>query len=238
MPKLPAYKRMYIELKNDIKNGKYPPGAFLPTEAELERLFGVSRTTVRRAIGLLTSEGYLSVRQGRGTEVQDVTTAQHLNTITSFTETIRRRGYDVTTQGLTVESIPAPKNIADIFSINKGELVHHIQRVQCADGQPIGILENYLLVSMFPDLQLNEREFVSLYAHLEQHYGIIFKEASETITAISASFTDAQILRVPSGTPLLLSTRITCSDQGPLEYAIIKVIAERYEYQVYMSGRS
>ena len=93
MAKTPAYRQLYAELKSDIKNGKYPPGIFLPTESELEQIFGVSRTTVRRAISMLTAEGYLSVKQGRGTEVQEVSTAQRLNTISSFTETIKRRGY-------------------------------------------------------------------------------------------------------------------------------------------------
>ena len=150
MAKISAYRQLYAELKSDIKNGKYPPGIFLPTESELEQIFGVSRTTVRRAISMLTAEGYLSVKQGRGTEVQEVSTAQRLNTISSFTETIKRRGYTVTTQGLSVEQIPAPKYICDIFSLKTSEPVHHIQRVQCADGQPICIIENYLLVSMSP----------------------------------------------------------------------------------------
>ena len=237
MSKTPAYRQLYSELKSDIKNGKYPPGTFLPTESELEQIFGVSRTTVRRAIGILTTEGYLSVKQGRGTEVQEVSTSQRLNTITSFTETIQRRGYTVTTQGLSVEQIPAPKYICDIFSLKEGELVHHIQRVQCADGQPISIIENFLLVSMFPDLQLSERNFVSLYAHLEEHYGIALQEATETITAIAASFTESQILRVPINTPLLLDKRITYTNNKPFEYAIIKVLADRYEYKVFLSGR-
>ena len=75
MAKIPAYRQLYAELKSDIKNGKYPPGIFLPTESELEQIFDVSRTTVRRAISMLTAEGYLSVKQGRGTEVQEVSTA-------------------------------------------------------------------------------------------------------------------------------------------------------------------
>lgn len=237
MAKIPAYRQLYSELKSDIKNGKYPPGVFLPTESELEQIFGVSRTTVRRAISMLTLEGYLSVKQGRGTQVLEVSTAQQLNTITSFTETMKRRGYDVTTQGLCLEQIPAPQHIRDIFSLKEGELVHHLQRVQCADGQPICIMENYLPISMFPDLELRGNTFVSLYEHLEEHYGLVLKEASETITAIPASFTESQILRVPTNTPLLLSTRVTYSDHGPIDYSIIKVLADRYEYKVFLSGR-
>ena len=106
MAKIPAYRQLYTSLKKEIKEGRYKPGTFLPTESEMEAEYGVSRTTVRRAISLLTNEGYLSVTQGRGTEVQDISTSQRLNKITSFTETLRQRGYRVTTQGLALEKIP------------------------------------------------------------------------------------------------------------------------------------
>ncbi len=238
MARIPAYRKMYADLKREIKNGNYQPGSFLPTEAEMEKVFGVSRTTVRKAISMLTQEGYLSVRQGRGTEVQDISTSQRLNTITSFTETLTQRGYKVTTQGFCLEQIPAPPFIRDAFSLKEGDMVHHLQRVQCADGTPICIIENYLSMSMVPDLDFRESECISLYSHLENRYGIVLKDAMENITALAASFTDAQILRVPTGTPLLHSTRITYTDHGPFEYAIINVVAERYEYQVYLTGRA
>lgn len=32
MARIPAYKQMYISLKTDIKEGRYVPGSFLPTE--------------------------------------------------------------------------------------------------------------------------------------------------------------------------------------------------------------
>lgn len=237
MARIPAYRKMYAHLKNEIKTGNYQPGSFLPTEAEMEKEFGVSRTTVRKAISMLTQEGYLSVRQGRGTEVQDVSTSQRLNTITSFTETLTQKGYKVTTQGFSLGQIPAPGFIRDAFSLKQGELVHHLQRVQCADGTPICIIENYISMSLVPELVFQDSDHISLYSYLEHHYGIMLKDALENISAVPASFTEAQILRVPTGTPLLHSTRITYTEQGPLEYSIINVIAERYEYQVYLSGR-
>lgn len=49
---------------------KLTPGSQLPTEAELCREFGVSRTSVRAAIQRLADRGYLSVEVGRGTFVR------------------------------------------------------------------------------------------------------------------------------------------------------------------------
>jgi len=55
-----------------VQSGKlkgYPVGTLLPPEPELERIYSVSRTTVRRAIAKLSEEGYVQVRQGYGTMV-------------------------------------------------------------------------------------------------------------------------------------------------------------------------
>ena len=63
MTNKPIYIIIYDKLKSAIKGGTYPPGSFLPTEQELETLYQVSRTTIRRAVKLLSDEGILSVRQ-------------------------------------------------------------------------------------------------------------------------------------------------------------------------------
>ena len=237
MRKISAYQRVYNELKRSIKSGAYTPGMFLPTEAELEKQFDVSRTTVRRAISLLSTEGYLSVKQGRGTEVMESLTSQKLNQITSFTETLTRRNYKVTTQGFCLAMIDPPMFLKEPLELKEGERLHHLQRVQCADGKPICIMDNYIRSSIVPALDIPGRDFVSLYRILEEH-GLRLKEAVERITAVGASFIESQILRVAPGTPLLYSTRLTYCDRGPFECVINKVVADQYEYTVYLTGRA
>lgn len=237
MARIPAYKQMYTSLKKDIQEGRYAPGSFLPTESELEHTYGVSRTTVRRAIGLLTNEGYLSVTQGRGTEVQEVSTSQHLNKITSFTETLRRRGYEVRTQGLALEKVPAPEHVREALSLKEGEMVHHVQRVQCADGKPVCIMEDFVAAGQIGELILKDSGCVSVYACLEEECGLFLKDAVEHISAVGASFIQSQILQIPVGAPLLHSRRIANTEHGALIYSSLYVIAERYEYQIYQEGR-
>ena len=47
MAHMQAYMRVYSLLKRQITEGEYPIGSLLPTESELEKLFDVSRTTIR-----------------------------------------------------------------------------------------------------------------------------------------------------------------------------------------------
>lgn len=237
MGRIPAYKKVYFSIKRNIQEGHYKPGSLLPCESELEEMFSVSRTTIRKAISLLTAEGYLEVKQGRGTLVLDTSTTQRLNGITSITETLIKRGYTVTTQGISIELVPASPSVAQALDISAGTPVYHVQRVQCADGMPIAIIRNYLRANLLPGLENKIGHFTGLYNMLEQEYNVILLNAMENISAISADFIESQILRIPIGTPLLLVRRVSCTEQGPFEYAFIKIIADKYEYSVYLEGR-
>ena len=98
-------------------------------------------------------------------------------------------------------------------------------------------MTNYLRATMVPNLEQYINQFTGLYHFLEQHYSIILAEAEERLSAVAASFTDSQILHIPVGAPLLKSCRVTCTEQGPFEYAITKLVADKYEYSVYLRGR-
>ena len=50
----------------EIANGKFAPGARLPTEQEMVAAMGVSRTVVREAVAALRAEGLVVTRQGAG----------------------------------------------------------------------------------------------------------------------------------------------------------------------------
>ena len=61
------YLEVADQLKEDIFSGKYPVGSMLPTETELEEMFGVSKITVRKAIELLAADEYVQKKSGKGT---------------------------------------------------------------------------------------------------------------------------------------------------------------------------
>ncbi len=57
------------QLQNLLSSGQYKTGDKIPPEAELGGMLGVSRTTIREAVKVLSKAGLLEVQQGRGTFV-------------------------------------------------------------------------------------------------------------------------------------------------------------------------
>ena len=64
-----VWEQVAEDLANEITSGRLAPGAKLPTEVEISEQYGVSRVTVRRAVGELAERGLLARVHGRGTYV-------------------------------------------------------------------------------------------------------------------------------------------------------------------------
>lgn len=59
-------------LKEDILQGKRKPGDKLPSENELAKEYDISRHTVRKALAILSNEGYIEIEHGRGSFCADI----------------------------------------------------------------------------------------------------------------------------------------------------------------------
>lgn len=232
MAKKPAYMVLYQNLKGKILDSTYKKGDFLPPEPVLCKTYQVSRTTVRKAVQELVKSGLVTVKQGRGTLVCDFKTYQHLNNISSFTQTLRARGYSVETKGMHISLEAPPAYIADALGLTAGQKAYHLQRIQLADGKPIGMMDNYLIPAFVPQFEDMEGKFVSLYEFLKEHYHLKITSSIDTISAKCADFLESQLLDLPIGAPLLVNKRITFTETKPLEYVVMLVDAEKYEFSV------
>jgi GntR family transcriptional regulator len=237
---IPLYAKISRILKEEIASGFYKVGDLLPSEEELERRFGASRTTIRNALGELEREGLVLRRRGKGTIVQEPKAAQNMNVISSFTETLREKGVQVGTGIVTIELIPAPPRVLAALGLEKGEKVYLVQRTRLANGVPIAFMTNYLLARVVPGLEGKKEALreVGLYQLLEEEYGLVLKRAVETIEAYLSGSLEADILQIPEKVPLFHTVRITYLEDGtPFEMVISIIRADKYEYRVYLEGR-
>lgn len=233
----PLYQEIFLQIKKLIRDGEYEIGNFLPTEEKLQEIYGASRTTIRKAINMLSEEGYVEVRQGRGTKVLDFRYTQNLSYVTSVTETLRNKGYEVMTKSIFIDIIQANERQAKRLGVEVGKDIYRIQRVQNANNVPITIMENYIDVNLAPDLEQTVSKSFSLYNTLEKKYGIHIDSAIDTIGAKTAEFIEAQLLDIKVGAALLDIRRTELSGGKPVSYSKTLLRADRYQLEITTSGR-
>ncbi|GAA5054062.1 GntR family transcriptional regulator [Thermocatellispora tengchongensis] len=67
----PVYLRVVEDLRRQIRDGLLPPGASIPSRAQLTRKYGVGETAARHALRVLAAEGLIYGRVGSGHYVRD-----------------------------------------------------------------------------------------------------------------------------------------------------------------------
>ncbi|MBS3975382.1 MAG: FadR family transcriptional regulator [Syntrophomonadaceae bacterium] len=78
-------EKMHVQVAEQIKmliqHEKLKVGERLPSERELCKIFGVSRSTIREALTSLEILGYIEMRAGRGTYVNNINRVDNENTL-------------------------------------------------------------------------------------------------------------------------------------------------------------
>lgn len=77
---LPTYVRVADDLRSKLGTEGFEPGSYLPGEHEIATQYNLSRGTIRRALGILETEGLLSRQPGRGTLILPPTLLQEHST--------------------------------------------------------------------------------------------------------------------------------------------------------------
>ncbi|EOI03051.1 GntR family transcriptional regulator [Enterococcus moraviensis ATCC BAA-383] len=178
------------QIKSDIMNGTYPVGSLLPTEAELEQLFDVSKITVRRAIELLSSEELVEKKSGKGTTVLSNRPYNKLSKAGTFTEYLNNSGQKVAKKILKLETVTLVSGSA-VYSC-LGEKAVKVSRLYILDDQPY-IYFNYYLPMTLEDVPLADFEQESLYRLMDQH-GIEIMKFEDSFQTVELTAEQQQIL--------------------------------------------
>jgi GntR family transcriptional regulator len=234
---VPLYVQLREALRAEIQARGLRPGDRLPTEAELEARYNVSRSTIRQAVGDLEAEGLLRRVQGKGTFV-GTPTIQHLPVLTSFSDLLRGQGYTPTHRLLSTAVVDAPPEVAQGLQLDDGTPCRELERLLLADGDPVGVSTTWLPLAVIgahdEAIARGASEGRSLYELLEEASpDLVPSRASETIDPALAGAAEAALLDRPSATPLLCIRRCswTAADL-PLEWTQLLFVPGRYQYRV------
>jgi GntR family transcriptional regulator len=226
-----------LSLLGDIEHGKYAPDMRIPSEHELQAIYGVSRSTIREAVSQLVAAGLLRRQQGLGTFVQAPHIFESIGPITSFAEEVHKRGMAHDARILRCELAQPPRHVRVRLNLTAEQMTFILERLRCADGVNVALCTDYFPQDIAPSFREEDLVNQSLYRGLEQHYGIHLRSAEEEVEAVLPSRRAARLLEMPPRTPVLFLRRVTFGTMPdnrnlifPVHYVETAYRADRFRY--------
>lgn len=201
------YNEIAEDLRLRISSGDFGAGRVLPSEADLTAFYAASRVTIRKALDLLRSEGFIDSRQGFGWFVVTDPLRQSLGRLGTIEDQLDASGAKAERRVLDFAFVKPPADVAEVLG---PKTVLQVRRVNLADGEPFARITVWCPEELGAELSRSEVERSPFYELLPVSLG----GATQTIGAAGASAEDALVLEIPVGSPVLRCWRVTKSADG------------------------
>lgn len=228
---VPLYHQMETAILERI-NAEAAVGRMLPRELDLAEIFGVSRITVKKVTDSLVAKGVIRRQRAVGTHIIGLGVKEDLGRLTSYTEQMRARGLQVSTEILGVGLHIPPAKVREKLQLKPTDRTLFIRRLRGTSQ----VFPLVLLQSEIPaDYGISPAENFagSLYELIENKYGIPIDWGQEEISASRASAEEARRLGISPGDVVLVMERQTYTEGNrPLEFVRAVYRPEHYTFTV------
>ena len=187
------YRKVAEDIKAAIAAGAYPPGALLPSEAELAERYAVSRGTVRQAFAALRADGVIASRRGARRVVIGGPRVQSFGELLSFSRWARAIG-EVPSAAAWCRWSGGPATMPRRrrLGLADGGLVYSLVRVRLLSGRPVMVER-----AVYPEK----------VGALVAGFDLTVDSITERLEELGVAFTDAEhvidaVRRVGRGRPL------------------------------------
>jgi GntR family transcriptional regulator len=226
-------KQVYLVLRDRILSGATGFGARLPTENELAERHGVSRVTVRRALGELARERLIERRRSAGTRViYRPAPAPMTADISGVLANLADMGRRTAVKLLSFDYVPAEGPVAQALGLAPDQLLQRAVRVRTVDGVPFSYLTTHVPESLavtFTRQELASRPLLELL----DRAGVKVERARQRVSAGLATPDVAEALDVRTGSPLIELVRIVHDQNGRgVEHLHALYRPDRYAFEI------
>jgi GntR family transcriptional regulator len=228
---IPLYIQIAEGLISQIESGTLTPGEQLPPERDLSETIGVNRMTLRRALGVLESQGLILRKHGVGTFITEPKIDRQMDVVFRFTSGMQNRGLTPGAEMISFEEILAESVLAKDLAIPIFSPVYSILRLRSINHEPV-MLETYKIpVERFPGLDRYDLEGRSIYEIMESEYGVPITRARQSFEPITATDFEADLLDINIGEALMLEIRLSYDDSNqPVEYGKDRYRGDRFRF--------
>lgn len=235
---IPLYQQLDEILRARISSGEWAPSQRIPSENELNRIYGLSRMTVRGVLNKLTADGLLLRVPGKGTYVAHDKISAVSPAYRGIREQLEVLGYDITTRLISLEQGPAPQPVRERLHLDPDERVFALVRLRSVDGEPLSVHRSFVPARLAPTLDELDVVGEQLCVVLEDTFALAMNDVAETLEAVAVSKTDSDLLHLGHGAPVLQLTDVITDPGGvAFEYSTIVFRGDRMRLQFDYSRR-
>lgn len=201
-----------------LLSGAIPPGELLPTEAELCRMYGASRVTVRAALRSLKDAGFIAIRQGRGSTVlpQPHAIYSGLDRLSSLETFAADQGATVSSEQLEIFERELTEEESDRMECAQGTRALIIRRVKVYDDDKVGWIEDLVPEGVMSFDVLRKEFDGSVLDVLLSHRELQVEYSNCELTATGLPADIAARLDVEAGIPALYLDELTRTQTGEI----------------------
>jgi GntR family transcriptional regulator len=243
MPEASVTQQIASDLRAQIEDGTYGPGALLPSEPELAQKYGVSRQTARSALRALEQEGLVDVHSTRGRTVRRKPPLRRVSS-TRRHDTHRDSGKpefdtEAVAQGqvpsrrmLMTGRGPVPQDIAPWLHTEPGTEAVIRKRLQLLDGVPAVISTSYYPLWVADGTSLESADALPEGPdNLIEQLGHRFARGAELLRARMPTPDEVRMLNLSPGVPIVQMLHIDYDADGrALQVADDLYAADRHEF--------
>ena len=227
---IPLYYQLETILRNKITSGDYSPDSPLPSEDALAEEYEVSRITVRQALSSLEQDGLVIRQRGKGTFVSENVNTLELPRFTGSIEDLILMGKRTKTKVIESSWIDPPDIIRQRLKVKDAKVLR-IEKIRHIEGHPFSHVFNYLPPELGNKLPMGLVKSKPMLMILEDELGVRANEAEQSVEATIADVTDASLLDIRVGDPLLKAERTVYDVKGnPVEYVTVVYRADKYAF--------
>jgi GntR family transcriptional regulator len=218
-------------LRERIESGQLKAGDQLPSERVLGEQSSISRMTARQAIMYLVRQGRLVVRPGIGTFVAQPKLTHDTLHLLGFTEEMLRNGQAPASRVLEQALVAPPQRVAARLHLQPGAAAVKIVRLRLSQDTPLLLETVFVPERLARGLEHQDLSQASLYALLEQQFGLPLNHAQQTLEVTAASDEEAQLFGVLRGTTMLLLEGVTyTAHEQPVEAFKALYLGDKFKF--------
>ncbi|KJW11633.1 GntR family transcriptional regulator [Levilactobacillus spicheri] len=229
-----VYRTVMRDLKKRIRSGEFQQNK-LPDERSLSDSYEVSRSTIKRAMGVLVDQGIVFKKRGSGTFInplylKDQSAFRYEGNNLGITDSFQVNGEQPHSKLLDYRVIPASPELQQDLFLDGAEFVYRIKRLRIFDDQPVIIETGYIPIKILPTLT-PEAVQSSIFRYLQDTQGRSVNKSFLSIQAQPSNAEDQELLKLKVNEPVGVMEGIFFLDDGtPFEVSNMRL---HYQYLKY-----